>query len=338
MTTDKEKANYLTFEDAFEQVHNRFVLNVPAAERKRVDRLFFHLEQAWWYYDDLICDVHPEWNLPRFSSLHPFALKMFDYSPLLNAPEFTYQWTLFTIYRRSRANYGCILMNTDCSKFLLCQVWKGESYTFPSGKINPEEAGHAAAARETFEETGFDPTAQRGTTAKWSQEDPTKITWNKKLSKCDALTVKDPNGKRRTLYIVVGVPENYPFQPVTSKEVSSVAWFPIHRIPKDTFAVTSFLGPLRQWIGNNKKRSLSSPPIQGNGGTRLDAPHDTLQDETSNSKGSKWHKDLPESQEMNAMAGAALAMPEDTRCSTPEAKRRKCKTIFWVISQVTPNH
>jgi mRNA-decapping enzyme subunit 2 len=323
MTTDEEEANYLTFEDAFELVHTRFVLNVPEAERKRVDRLFFHLEQAWWYYDDLICDVHPEWNLPRFSSLYPFALKMFDYSPLLHAPEFPYLWTSFTIYRSNRANYGCILMNSDCSKFLLCRVWNGDSYTFPSGKISPGEAGNVAAAREAYEETGFDPTAQQGMTAEWLQRDHSKITWNKTLSKSNALTVKDPNGKRRTLYVVVGVPEDFPFQPVTSKEVSSVAWFPVNRVPKDTFAVASFLGPLRKWIRINKKRSISSPPIQRIDDTRPDAPHDALQNATSNTIGSKRQRDLLEHQEMDDVARAAVAVLEDTGCSTPKEKRQK---------------
>jgi 8-oxo-dGTP pyrophosphatase MutT (NUDIX family) len=35
------------------------------------------------------------------------------------------------------------------------KIWNSKLYTFPAGKIN--QAKTAAAARETYEETGFDP-------------------------------------------------------------------------------------------------------------------------------------------------------------------------------------
>ena len=84
------------------------------------------------------------------------------------------------------------------------------------------------------------------------------MTWNTTLSESDALTVKDNNGKRRTVYVVVGVPETFPFQPVVRKEVSEVAWFSIDHFPKDTYAVLPFLGPLKEWMRNNKKGPGSS--------------------------------------------------------------------------------
>ncbi|GAX24918.1 mRNA-decapping enzyme subunit 2 [Fistulifera solaris] len=264
------------FAEALEEVHTRFVLNLPDSELKTADRIFFQIEQAWWFYEDLICDVHPEWNLPRFSSLKPFSLKLFEYSPLLpDVKEFPAMWASFNNYKRKISNYGCILMNRDCSKFVLCRVWNGKSYTFPSGKINQGEEGNAAAARETYEETGFDPAAKFGTTAEWLQQDPTKITWNMVLPESDALTVKDDNGKSRIAYVVVGVPEDFPFQPVARKEVSDVSWFSLDEIPKNSYAVLPFMGHLKNWIRKNKKGANRRSGSNRNGGSRSNTPKDT---------------------------------------------------------------
>ncbi len=44
------------FHDALEDVHTRFILNLPEEELTSSDRLFFQIEQAWWFYEDFICD------------------------------------------------------------------------------------------------------------------------------------------------------------------------------------------------------------------------------------------------------------------------------------------
>lgn len=36
------------FHDALEDVHTRFVLNLPESELQTADRIFFQLEQAWY--------------------------------------------------------------------------------------------------------------------------------------------------------------------------------------------------------------------------------------------------------------------------------------------------
>ena len=53
---DSEDLNDEQFLDALDEVHTRFVLNVPQEELGTSERIFFQLEQAWWYYEDLICD------------------------------------------------------------------------------------------------------------------------------------------------------------------------------------------------------------------------------------------------------------------------------------------
>ena len=42
---------FAAFEDALDDVHSRFILNLPANELSSADRIFFQLEQAHWYYE-----------------------------------------------------------------------------------------------------------------------------------------------------------------------------------------------------------------------------------------------------------------------------------------------
>ena len=242
--------------EALEDVHTRFLLNLPDSELQTPDRIFFQLEQAWWFYEDWICDPltkkceeagEPAPSLPRFSTLKPFCQQLFLFSPLLPNDRFADMWHQFSLYKRKISNYGCILLSEDYQKIVLCQVWNSKTYTLPAGKINQGENGVTAAARETYEETGFDPLCQYGLTAEWKQDDLSqdKITW-KPLREQDALVFvegrdgKGPAGKRRTCYVCHGVPSDFPFEPVVRKEVSKVTWYPIDALPKKSYAVTPF--------------------------------------------------------------------------------------------------
>jgi hypothetical protein len=53
-TNDEEEQSLLLLqqEDALEDVHTRFILNLPDEELQSADRIFFQLEQSWWFYDD----------------------------------------------------------------------------------------------------------------------------------------------------------------------------------------------------------------------------------------------------------------------------------------------
>jgi mRNA-decapping enzyme subunit 2 len=237
------------FEDALDDVHTRFLLNLPPEELETSDRIFFQLEQAYWFYDDFHCD-NSELPLPRFKSLKPFALKMFQISPMLDVKLFDQMWEEFSAYKRQISTYGTILLNSSCTKMILCQAWKSNSWTFPAGKVNQHESGTDAGARETFEETGFDPNCCFGL-AKRMHERGEHITWNP-LQEDDALVFLDA-GKRRTMYVCRGVPEDFPFEPVARKEVSAVEWHNVDEVPKRSFAVLPFMKQLRRWIKKNGK-------------------------------------------------------------------------------------
>ena len=279
--------NQSAYDDALDDVHTRFILNLPPTELTSPDRIFFQLEQAWWFYDDFICDNSTE-DLPRFKHMKPCSLKMFEFSPLLKPmlPDFHKMYAKFSEYKRSISTYGTILMNEDATKLALCRNWQGKSWTLPGGKVNQNESGRDAAARETYEETGFDPYCERGLCAEWKERsergevvqeldrggqdsglvpffeddagldraaEDSPIPWQT-LQDTNKLVYIDENDKRRTCFVCRGVPEDFPFEPVARKEVSEVKFFELNDLPKGTYAVLPFIGHLKKWIRQDNKR------------------------------------------------------------------------------------
>ena len=128
------------YDDAMDDIHTRFVLNLPDEELETSDRIFFQLEQAFWFYDDFICDSS-DLPLPRFKNLRPFAQTMFQMSPLLQEDKFDQMWAEFCHYKRNISTYGSILLNAAGDKIVLTQVYFGKAWTFPAGKVNQHETG-----------------------------------------------------------------------------------------------------------------------------------------------------------------------------------------------------
>lgn len=387
--TVDDEASMLEFQDSLDDVQTRFLLNLPTEELATSDRIFFQLEQAWWFYEDMICDrleeeqnskqresiaalkdylktkhehdqkvkqveqvflheqqqallmqqqeqqgqSHPNQQqlfvqkvkqlqylqqqlqqfqqqappppspsittlstikLPRFATLKSFAHQLFDWSPLLDVSQFSSMWREFSDYKRRISTYGTILLNQQGTHVVLVQTWNGQSWTFPAGKINQGERGTQAAARETFEETGFDPHCEFGLTKEYYQQQQQQrdlsspehknlVTWSVPLDgERNAIAYQEnvkgsdnagggnssgggggaASGKRRTCYICHGVPMDFPFEPVARKEVSNVSWFAINDLSKmkKTYAVVPFLGRLRKWIRKNVDTASSSRP------------------------------------------------------------------------------
>ena len=208
---DNDHGESEEFLEKLDEVHTRFLLNVPPEELGTSERIFFQLEQAWWYYEDLICDKIEEetgapCRLPRFANLKPFSRRLFRFSPLLEGLDFNPLWREFGAYKRKISTYGCILLNASCTHVVLCKFYRSETWTFPSGKINQNEIGIDAAAREVYEETGFDPHCRLGGPATgWaesgSESSRSRITWHRPLRDPeDSLTyVEQSSGKRRTM-------------------------------------------------------------------------------------------------------------------------------------------
>ncbi|CAJ0884454.1 15688_t:CDS:2 [Entrophospora sp. SA101] len=105
---------------------------------------------------------------------------------------------------------GAIMLNSTMDKVLLVKGWSSRSgWGFPKGKINKDELDSICAAREVFEETGYD------ITPLIKEKDFVEITIR---------------GQRIRLYIVVGVLEATEFCPQTRKEIS-VEWHNLSDLP-----------------------------------------------------------------------------------------------------------
>ena len=222
-------------------VESRFLYNLPESELSQSDRLFFQIEQAWWFYEDFKADKYA--HLPHFKNLQSFAIKIFEHCPLLSnyKDQCEELFADFSVYKSMIPVYGCIMLNKDMRKMVLVKSYKGKSWGFPRGKVNENEGTLACAVREAFEEAGFDATAH-------CREE-------------DALVCVEGN-KKIKLYIAVDVPEATLFIPQTRKEISKAEFHPIDNIPHHTYGIHPFLPRLKRWIQlrhQKNKAALRSP-------------------------------------------------------------------------------
>uniref|UniRef100_A0A4X1U2R0 mRNA-decapping enzyme 2 n=1 Tax=Sus scrofa TaxID=9823 RepID=A0A4X1U2R0_PIG len=127
---------------------------------------------------------------------------------------------------------------------LLVQGYLAKSgWGFPKGKVNKEEAPHDCAAREVFEETGFD--------------------IKDYICKDDYIELRI-NDQLARLYIIPGIPKDTKFNPKTRREIRNIEWFSIEKLPchrndmtpksklglapNKFFMAIPFIRPLRDWL------------------------------------------------------------------------------------------
>jgi mRNA-decapping enzyme subunit 2 len=195
-------------EEALHELHARF-LNLPRGEAHTVERIFFQIQQAHWYYEDEWADVYAEEGLPHLR-FDEFSRAMFAASPMLR--EFCDRHVdfkaAFKAYQVSIPKYGAVLLNAGMTHVLLVKPLGQSTFSFPKGKVNEGEEGITCAAREVVEETGYDPTP---------------------LLHESACIVQQGGGGFMKLYIAVGVPDDgsVVFAPVAKKEVAAIAWVDI---------------------------------------------------------------------------------------------------------------
>lgn len=228
-------------DDALLDVETRFLYSLPSTEMSKTDRLFFQIEQAYWYYEDFKADCNP--SLPHFSSLKSFAKKIFEHCPLLqelqasssSSNAFQELFETYSNYKSKIPVCGCILMNPSLTKILLVCNWDGKSWSFPRGKIDENETEYHCAIREVYEETGFNP-------KDFIQENDFLICFQ--------------DQKKIQLFIGMGVPEDTQFISKTRKEISKIEFFDINNLPKTTFLVHPFIPKLRRWIDKKQKAMI----------------------------------------------------------------------------------
>jgi mRNA-decapping enzyme subunit 2 len=257
----------LTVAEAMDELHARF-LNLPEGEVPTVEMVFYHIQQAHWFYEDEWADQFDAGGssssgdeyyggqrpvLPhlRFDA---FSREMFAASPMLqkyceNHADFKAR---FKEYSNQIPRYGVILLNPTASHVLLIAGMNSKAFGFPKGKVNIGEAGIDCAAREAYEETGYNS--------------------RHLLTEAASITHASPDGGFSKLYIAVGVPDDssFIFAPTTRKEVGGIAWVELSTIQNheglspeqdgsykkvNLWGVSEYLGQIRAALDRSKSKA-----------------------------------------------------------------------------------
>jgi mRNA-decapping enzyme subunit 2 len=265
----------------------RFIINLPRADLSTVARICFQVEEAQWFYEDFIRPLDP--SLPSMS-LRDFCHRIFKHCPLLApfADHHMKAFEEFMEYKQRIPVRGAILLNEAMDSAVLVKGWKsGAGWSFPRGKINMDEDDLDCAIREVDEEIGFD-LRQAGLVPK-----PKEI-------KYIDVTLKD---QQIRLYVFRNVPMDTVFQPKTRKEISKIAWYKLTDLPgtrkkgvnvdgdvvpvpapaptgnNKFYMVAPFLGHLKKWIAQQKRRDAArSAPTSYDGPSSYLAAQTTLEE------------------------------------------------------------
>jgi len=219
-----------SMEEVMDELQSRFLVNLPASEFATAERLFFQIEQCYWFYEDFYADHYKHLNHLK---LHEFAKAMFSHCPLLQPVmhQCESMFEDFKVYQSQVPVVGCILLNADRNKLILVRNWKGTSWSLPRGKVNQGESDIEGARREVLEECGYDV----GNTLK------------------EKLFIEfTQNQQRMRMFIAKDVPEDFPFAPRTRKEISLIQWFEFDALPKKTWCVLPFIPQLRRLLNREK--------------------------------------------------------------------------------------
>ncbi|XP_050801863.1 m7GpppN-mRNA hydrolase isoform X1 [Gopherus flavomarginatus] len=308
----------------------RFILHIPSEERDNAIRVCFQIELAHWFYLDFYMQNTP--GLPQ-CGIRDFAKAVFSHCPFLLPQGEDVQRVLdeWKEYKMGVPTYGAIILDETLENVLLVQGYLAKSgWGFPKGKVNKEEAPHDCAAREVFEETGFD--------------------IKDYICKDDYIELRI-NDQLARLYIIPGVPKDTKFNPKTRREIRNIEWFsidklPCHRndmtpksklglAPNKFFMAIPFIRPLRDWLSrrygdssdsDNGFSSAGSTPSKLNMEKTRSKLRYSQQVFTDGSPGDQWtkyrqpqqqkpynnHSDMSEALKIKNMRGNGRKQYQDT--------------------------
>jgi len=198
--------------DILDEIAARFIVNLNQEERKNFVRICFQVEEAHWFYIDFYVNKQPHRKL-QGGTMRTFTEHIFRHVPFLQehvdkVEQILEEWRT---YKLSVPTYGAIIINTFLDKVLLVQgFWARTSWGFPKGKINQDEEPHICAAREVYEETGYDISDRMNP---------------------NCFLERYLNDQTVRLYIVSGVQEDTAFKPIARCEIKDIRWFDINTLP-----------------------------------------------------------------------------------------------------------
>ncbi|PAV83878.1 hypothetical protein WR25_13590 [Diploscapter pachys] len=199
----------------------RFISNLPKNEKETTVRVMFQIELAHWFYVDFYCDSAEEGGRKDCPNLgiREFTTQMFWHCRELSryksrVEEVIDEWRK---YKSNVPTYGAILLDNSLNHVLLVQGYfaSKNSWGFPKGKVNENEAPRDCAVREVREETGFD------------FDD---VSRNRKK---EFKIQKFINDTMVRLYVIPDVSMDYKFAPQTRKEIRQIQWFNVWDLPED---------------------------------------------------------------------------------------------------------
>ncbi|KAG2492038.1 hypothetical protein HYH03_009767 [Edaphochlamys debaryana] len=259
-----------------EELCAKFILTAPKDALSK-DKLFFLVEQCWWYYEDKVRPAMRDngVNLKHYSSYTTFAEPLFRKCEALSPLRPNLQAYLedYRRYKQSIPVYGAILLDAAMEQVLLVRGNKSSmGWGFPRGKVNEGEKEADCAVREVLEETGYD------IKSKLREDHYLEVT---------------ADGKRHKLYIVTGLdPTTQEFQPHSLWEIGAYAWHRVDALPATAdeasqvymspdgvrhrfFMIHPFISRLRKWIKKHGGSGAYSVPNSAH--TSLQIPREQLQ-------------------------------------------------------------
>ncbi|KAK2461923.1 hypothetical protein APHAL10511_006386 [Amanita phalloides] len=239
---------HATHDEVLEDLSSRFILNLPDEELASLERICFQVEQAHWFYEDFIREQNPKFpSLP----LKKFSAMLFHACPLLHQWSHDHEqaFNTFMQYKTRVPVCGAIMLNDTWEKCILVKGWKSSSgWGFPKGKINEDEPPPTCAIREVLEETGYNLAG--------------------KINPKDVIEMSIREQKI-SLFVVPGIPEDFPFKTKTRKEISKIEWFKLTDLPTwkrnkaaagKFYLISPFIGPLKAFINEHKPRGVRKKP------------------------------------------------------------------------------
>lgn len=261
---------YPRLAEALQTCFLRFVVNLPEESLRSAPRLCFELQAAFWFYLDYLHEGAKR-ELPKLKQ-HNFVYLMLESSDVLrsiyDSPKSRNQlFQEWRAYLRNVPLKGAVLLNKDLDKCLMVQPWKGNTWTYPRGKINEDESEGECAVREVWEETGID------ITGRLNVEQFVRAYVDGK--ECEV-----------KLFVVPDIPEEVPMAPNTRKEISKIGWITLASLPGwdpgneeaglRFFCVEPFVHGIQTWVedlrvarnllpqtGPGSRRSMSQAPRGG---------------------------------------------------------------------------
>ncbi|GMM36412.1 decapping enzyme complex catalytic subunit [Saccharomycopsis crataegensis] len=226
----------LPLKDNLEDLLVRFVINCPSEDLSSIERVFFQIEEAQWFYSDFIRTLNH--SLPPLK-MKGFSKQIIDICPAI------WKWgdpsdalARFGKYKSTIPVRGVALFNESLSKMLLVQGTESSSWSFPRGKINKEEDDGVCALRECKEETGFDAG---------------------KLLDEHEYVERTIRGKNYKIFLVKNVPEDFEFRPLVRNEINEIKWKNWKKVMKECrngsnayYLVNSMCKPIDRWVNKQK--------------------------------------------------------------------------------------